>query len=66
MPPQNGCDKPRRITVDEKAVSAPPVPLSKGEFQVSSKFPIPPMTLEACLAYANFWYAQTQVQALIG
>ena len=23
------------------------------------------MTLETCLAYANFWYAQTQVQALV-
>ena len=23
------------------------------------------MTLEACLAYANFWYAQAQVQALV-
>ena len=26
----------------------------------------PSMTLEACLAYANFWYAQMQVQALAG
>ena len=24
------------------------------------------MTPEACLTYANFWYAQVQVQALVG
>ena len=53
--------------MDEEAISAPLAPPLQVESQASSKFPIPPIpqisfflpiTLEACLAYANFWYAQ--------
>ena len=59
--------------MDEETASAPLAPPPQVESQASLEFLIPPipqpsffpsMTSEACLAYANFWYAQAQVQAL--
>ena len=74
MPPRSESSRPRKIPVEEEAASAPLTHPSQVESQACSEYPVPlipqpsffpPMTLEACLAYANFWYAQAQVQALV-
>ena len=61
--------------MDKETALAPHAPLPQKEPKVQPKFQVPPIpqpgffpsiTLEACIAYAKFWYAQAQVQALAG
>ena len=59
--------------MNEKATSTLHAPPPQKKPQVQPKFQVPlmpqpgffpSMTLKACLAYANFWYAQAHVQTL--
>ena len=63
--PRRGCGRPRRAPTDEKvalashALSPYEEPEAPPKFQVLPMWQpdfFPSMTLEACLAYTNFWY----------